>query len=306
MLLLLHASSHPPSQVSNSIYLQLRSLRVVEANPVSKLVRFVPRRAIFVDPEGHEANPQIIPISGGKELISGRLSLVADQADLADIEGSVRRAYGDNSRVEQLEPSSFGLWIYRDGELTWARGLAEGRASSVPVQFTMDKPAGDVRLTVINIVRWTTITSPVEVKVTFDWASVRSLLTKRLRASETIPGNEVSLAVDEAIKRGFIRLVVGGTESFATLAALENVKALAQSRIQDSMLTEMPEHGEDKGSSATRMGNADPNETNGWYVGFKLREETSAVLGTETLDLRANAYKITRTAIVEGELVVRR
>jgi hypothetical protein len=279
-------------------------LRVVEVDPLRKVVRFVPSRAVFVDLAGRETNPQIVPIPGGKQMISGRLSFVASKADQAEIHESVYEAFGSTGKVEELVPSTFGLWMYKGEEPEWERELAGGKFGSVPVQLITDTQT-NLRLTVLAIVKWTEAASPIGAKVTFDWASIRNLLNEQFRASDAISAHDLSRLVDEAISHRSISLALTGAEASITQIAIDSVKPLILRRLQDVLLYDAPAYGQAEPLNAKHDG-AELDRTSGWHVVYKVKKETNIANGTETIDLSALDTQFTRTAIIESELVVRK
>jgi hypothetical protein len=305
VLLLLWISADMQAQATGTLYRQLHSLRVVEVDSLARTVRYFPSRAVFVDSSGHDAKAQIVPLLNGKSIVSGRLSLVTDQSDLVEIKQAARQAFGADSKVEELAPSAFSLWIFKNGELKWQREMAGGTLSFIPVQFTIDNSESDTRLMIVAIIIWMKTATPVGARATFDWASVRKLVSEQFRSSGPITSKEVIHFEDEAINRGFIKVSIVDSTSLGAQTAIESVKPLILRRLQAAFFNEMPEH--DNGVlSAAQDDSTDPDQASGWRIAYKLKSETDTATGTQIVDFSTAGSQFTGTAIIEGELVIRK
>jgi hypothetical protein len=319
----LSATSHAAALELKDFPQQLASVRPIAIDDRRGVLFYFPCRPAFVDAAGKESPVRLIPAGPDTLLLSGRLSLVADESDLFKLKESAANLLGRGSKIELLSPSSYGMWLFLGDQKVWSRPPVGGKFEGIPLQCTLATPAAGKELTLqlVTAVCWKEPLEPVAASIKVDWKAIQDALTQEFKESDTLGTRVVARISMLAVTHRWVRLLKPDGSALDEADAktlLPRARRILETRLTNALLAPGEPIAERRAIGATpatnvrnesgfanAVGTANAPSSDGWTVSYTLRKGVYSSSLSDVIDLSATS-SVERTVILIGSITTRK
>jgi len=293
----------------------LDSLLITGLDLESSKVSYIPVRVQVANVTGG-ALPNLEAVAFGPEqaLVTGRLSIVADEKDIAELERRSQSLYGGQVQVAKVVPKAFGLWMYLEGEKVWTRGIAGGQVERIPVQLTVKaKMRGTSAIAeVATLLQWSERMLPINAKATVNWQVVAEGLRKKTDAAGLVVRADLEDVVDKLLSSRVIQVEVANGTGELTGVLRESVKQTLANQLVRVLFEgpqPIPRRDEKrrsqnmlaKGDTTTQSNPKGDDGSSIFSIAYRVKTDANIATESTVVDLSQTAY-IDRSAVVRSRV----
>ncbi|OAD19123.1 hypothetical protein THIOM_005261 [Candidatus Thiomargarita nelsonii] len=222
-------------------------------------------------------------------MITGRLSLIADPAYVDKLRRRAKQKFGAATKVVQIRPKAFAMWLLIDNETIWQRPLVGGSLKRIPLQImtTRRQKGKVVEATLITTMTWTEKVRPLAAKLIFDWQALIKQLQSELNVTTFLTEQTLKKIAKQALATEMIMLEMQAdtTQPDSQVRVIEWIVAEMRQKLLET--TDKPV--EDQ--SAMQEANPESNALLFWSVSYRMRESVRTESLSSELNLNVTSYR---------------
>lgn len=197
------------------------SARVVYVHRSQGEVGYLAARIAPVDAAGQPVEALSSRKAGGAGLLaSGRLSVTATKEDLADLGREARDVLGKDSKLIEVRPISFAMWMTLGDEVLWKRPDGAGSTRGIPVTALIPAARGEEKANVVMAASWGEQLPPLRGKLKIDWEALAGSLQKEAGLGGGLSEARLATIAERSLETHVVKVELEGDGNAAEVAPL--------------------------------------------------------------------------------------